>query len=137
MFQTVEQRERFSLSDSTTLYACCSRKDVETIKYIRLFNNVFLLRSQMVGTHAKVMNHPKAGMLKAIPRIGYLGIGMMVKLTWNFRPEKNLFNGARGILRDIVYAGSGYSTNECPIALVEFPDYTGPLISEGMALAGK
>lgn len=74
--------------------------------------------------------------MKAIPCHGYYAMDMMVKLTCNICPELALFNGARGVIRDIVYpAGHGYvpptEDTVFPVVVVEFPGYEGPtLLSE-------
>ena len=104
--------------------------------------NVIIAKSQCTGVHARAINHSKGGAAKKIPSTSYCSIGLMVKLITNLAPELRLYNNARGLVRDFFFLDGdvGYDRTQqsrMPVVMVEFPSYTGPPVSQGLADAGR
>jgi len=142
MFLTAAEKNSFS--DDTTMHATCFNKDKHRLnqEYIAAKRNTVIIKSTCVGTHAVALDHTKGGMAKKIPVTSYISIGMMIKLVANLIPELGLFNNARGFVRDWFYIDGtlGYdpeNQSRIPIVMVEFPGFTGPALTEGLACAGK
>ena len=53
------------------------------LNYTNTFNHLHHIKAILTGTHATDATHINQGMLKEIPWIDHLAIGMMVKLTMN------------------------------------------------------
>ena len=77
-----ERAQLWSLKDCHTIIGTCYNKDRDSINedYVRLFDEVYLVKSINKGSHAIKKDHRSTGMLKSIPRVSYLAISMMVKL---------------------------------------------------------
>jgi hypothetical protein len=133
--------DKWSLANSDVLYATCFNKDRDNLNsdYIQTMDHVFVVKATCAGVHAIAANHIKAGPLKSIPRLSYLAVGMMVKVTTNYVPELGIFNNARGTVVDIIYE-NGYNPEICdvhPVVVVNLPDYTGPPMSADFGLNGR
>jgi hypothetical protein len=133
--------DKWSLANSDVLYATCFNKDRDNLNsdYIQTMDHVFVVKATCAGVHAIAANHIKAGPLKSIPRLSYLAVGMMVKVTTNYVPELGIFNHARGTVVDIIYE-NGYNPEACdvhPVVVVNLPDYTGPPMSADFGLNGR
>ena len=118
----------FSLHDPHTLYVTCFNKhrDEYNLKYLHGWGRIYEISALCSGVHCTQKAHKKLGHAKSIPRNVCLGISMMVKLTCNILADQFLFNGARGVVRYLWYPDGVYDAEKIPVALVEFPDYTGP-----------
>ena len=132
----MDDEYKWSIENPRTLEACCTRRKARerSLAYLSTLKDVCVVRSLAVGLHATSEGHRKAGMLDGIPLSTYLSIGMVAKLTMNLSPEHmHLYNGSRGIVRDVYYESNGYQSSltgngAWPIAMVEFSGYTGPAL---------
>ena len=126
--------EKWRSENPRTLEACCTRAKTRerSLAYLSTLEDVCVVRALAVGIHATSEGHKKAGLLEKIPLSTYLSVGMVAKLTMNLSPEHmHLYNGSRGIVRDVYYESNGYRSTlgaggAWPIAMVEFAGYTGP-----------
>ena len=146
MNANAEKKALWDMTNPNTLYMTCFNKERDEInvRYIQRFQRVHVCKANVNGKHATPLKDPSMGACKQIPRTNYIGVNMMAKLTTNICPELKLFNGSRGIIRDILYldvngTDCGYaSANPHQIVcMVEFPDYSGPPINETMATHGQ
>jgi len=126
------------------MIATCFNKDRDEINKGHLADqdNVIIAKSQCTGVHARAINHSKGGAANKIPSTFYCSIGLMVKLVTNLVPELGLYNNARGWVRDFFFLDGdfGYDPTQqsrMPVVMVEFPSYTGPPVSQGLADAGR
>ena len=89
-----------------------------------MFNHLHHIKAIITGTHATSKTNIKQGMLKAIPWINHIAIGMLVNLTMNLLSVEGLTNNARIMFRDIVYK-NGFKHDEMPIVMVGFLKLSG------------
>ena len=144
MFLPRSEQETFDRSHEDVMFATCFNKDRDELNKADLAdqNDVIIAKSQCTGVHARAINHSKGGSAKKIPSTFYGSIGLMVKLVTNLVPELGLYNNARGWVRDFFYLDGdlGYDPTQqsrMPVVMVEFPSYTGPPVSEGLARVGR
>jgi hypothetical protein len=101
-------------------------------------------RAHIDGKGHTVGDHKHLGMAKAVATNIYLAIGMMVKLTVNICPDRELglYNNSRCVALDIVYGGDGSHPAHDPswqerspvVMWVEFADYKGPPLDSGKTI---
>jgi len=144
MFLPRLERDTFDRSHGDVMIATCFNKDRDEINKGHLADqdNVIIAKSQCTGVHARAINHSKGGAANKIPSTFYCSIGLMVKLVTNLVPELGLYNNARGWVRDFFFLDGdfGYDPTQqsrMPVVMVEFPSYTGPPVSQGLADAGR
>jgi hypothetical protein len=129
--------QQWDFMNDEVLYCTCYNKDKDALNnsYLQRFKNVCIVQATCQGNIAPLKTHPLMGQMAQIPRRAAYGIGMLCKMTANIAPKFNLVNGARGILRDIVYEDFCYDPNnhkKLPLYLVvEFPNYNGPSLFTG------
>ena len=130
-----DERWRSPLENPNLLIATCFNADRDNwnMEYVKKLHDVCVFKSVCEGQHVKSDGHAKLGMAKSIPPTSHLAVGMMCKLTVNTCPEMSLYNTARGIVRDVLYAaGPGYQPGVMPaVVLVDFPNYVGPPFVDG------
>jgi hypothetical protein len=144
-FLPVDEKKLFAITDNETIEATGynSVRDSINVKYISSFQNIRVVKSINVGCHAiGECDDLKKGMIKKLPRKGYYGKDMMVKLTSNICTALNLTNNARGIIKDILYRDTdggykGYVKNapiENIILMIHIPSWGGKQINEQMKI---
>ena len=144
MWLSPEEKPLYNMDDEEVLYATCFNRDRDRIimDYRSRRPDTVIVKSRCIGTHAIATNHIKGGPCKKIPITAYLSIGMTVKLVVNIVPKWGLYNNSRGFVRDFFFTDDhpGYDPDNqgrMPVVIVEFPSYTGPAMSDALALAGR